>query len=88
MDGIAWAWNKEIHDALCLEVGVWLMQSHFRIVGGGCGRREEKKCLQGAGSQGVGVLQAVLASLPRFSFTSAPHSLACLCRKDIFLAQR
>lgn len=65
MDGIAWAWNKEIHGALCLEVGVWLMQSRFRIVGGGGGRREEKKCLQGAGSQRVGVLQAVLASLPR-----------------------
>lgn len=51
MDGIARAWNKEIHGALCLEVGVWLMQSHFRIVGGGGGRREEKKCLQGAGRQ-------------------------------------
>lgn len=89
MADTAWAWNKEIHGTLCLEVGVWLMQSHFRIVGGGSGRREEKKCLQGAGSQCVGVLQAVLASLPPcFSFTSAPHSLPCLCRKELFLARR
>lgn len=73
---------------LCLELDAWLMQSHFRIVGGGGGRREEKKCLQGAGSQRVGVLQAGLASLPRFSFTSAPYSLACLCRKQLFLARR